>query len=186
MHPSPSPSDPATLPTLTFGELYRILLAETGGRPSVSALQKAGYTAGEAVFRAFSHDLNPRGERASELPVETFWARLSAFFAARGWGDLAYTRPHPGLGLVSSTTWVESAGPERSGRAEGEGCPFTTGVLARILEAVAENPIAVLQITCPSRGDDATRFVFGHPLLVQRAHARMAGGSGYPAVLEGL
>jgi len=178
--------DPATLPTLTFGELYRILLAETGGRPSVSALQKAGYTAGEAVFRAFSQELPPRGERLGDLPVEAFWSRLSAFFSRRGWGDLAYTRLHPGLGLLSSTSWVESSGPERSGRAAGEGCPFTTGIIARILEAVAENPIAVLQVSCPSRGEDATRFLFGHPALVQRCHERLARGGNYPAILEDL
>ena len=40
-------------------------------------------------------------------------------------------------------------------------CAFTTGVLSNFLTLAAGGPVAVLEVTCSSRGDDMCGFAFG-------------------------
>lgn len=171
----------ATLCALNLADLTRILRdaqEETDERLSVGALQRAGYAAGEGVFREFVSG-TPGGDPAA-LAKDTFWDTVAGFFESRGWGRLSQTRIHPGMGLLTAYDWVET----RDARDGTPGCPISTGILARLLGEVVQGPIAVLQVACPSRGDDACQFLFGHEGAVGRSYDLLMEGVPLDRILE--
>ncbi len=179
--PAPPAARPPTLggglPLAALPALARALRSEAGPEAAARVLQRAGYDAGKLVYRDFAAGV--AGEDPSSLATEGFWTALGDFLRARGWGRLTHARVHPGMGLLTAHEWAEATPSE-----EGEGCPFSTGMLARILGEAAGGPIAVLQVACPTRGDDAVRFLFGHPEAVTGSHALLAEGGELDRILE--
>ncbi len=165
------------LPVATLPALARALRSEAGPEATARILQQTGYAAGEAVYREFAAGVD--GGSPATLGSEAFWSALGEFLRARGWGHVSHARVHPGMGLLTAREWAEAAPSEG-----GEGCPFSTGMLARVLGETAGGPIAVLQVACPTRGDDAARFLFGHPGAVTESHALLVEGAELDQILE--
>jgi len=193
---NPDAPQPATFPDLTLDDLTRILREaqdEPGRDLSPSALQRAGFAAGEGLFREFAAGIP--GKDPASLAGERFWEVLARFFQRRGWGRITQSRVHPGMGLLTAWDWAETRNAEtghgRTGDGEGglrgagaAGCAISTGMLARILGEVAQGPVAVLQVACPSRGDDACQFLFGHEDPVRRSYDLLQEGVPLDQILE--
>jgi hypothetical protein len=177
---------PATLPGLSLEALTRILREaqdEPGRSLSASALQRVGFAAGEGLFREFASGIP--GKDPAALAGDRFWEVLARFFERRGWGRISQSRIHPGMGLLTAWDWAESRSAEGGHGGEGShGCPISTGVLARVLGEVAQGPVAVLQVACPSRGDDACQFLFGHADAVRRSYDLLREGEPLDHILE--
>jgi hypothetical protein len=198
----PAPRRPADFPAGALPELARALRGEAGARISDQALQKAGYAVGGAIHRALMQELG--GEDLPSLDRDRFWAELARHFHLRGWGRLKEARVHPGMGLITTYDWVEALPSsdqlpqgrddltEGDGFADGgagfedaaPGCPFSTGIFARILGEVAGGPVAVLEVTCRRRGDESCQFLYGHPDAVYQSYGLLGGGDSLDRALE--
>jgi len=159
---------PAGVFALLRGELGR----EVGTLPSVRAMHHAGYQTGSVAGEAF---LRSRPDAPEALDQRVFWGDVARYCRDRGWGTLTHESPHPGFGILRSTDWSEASGTESPDDPEGS-CAFTTGYLTGFLSACARAPLAVLEVTCRSRGDDACRFAFGSEEAVHELYGRMLNG----------
>jgi bacteriochlorophyll 4-vinyl reductase len=168
------------IPVASLAALRDALVVAVGTETAAQALRQAGFAAGDALFRVLSAD-NP-GELA-ELPAPLFWNRLTRLFSARGWGHLAYTEVHTGVGALETGDWVEAT-PENG--AAQPSCHFTTGALANLLGRVAGSEVAVLEVECRSRGEGRCRFLFGGAVAVYALYDRIAAGDPADAALAHL
>ena len=160
------------LPAATLTFLRQALRKEAGALGATHALHGAGYATGRPVLDEFQSLL---GELSAEsLDPNRFWERLSGFFSDRGWGSFTHERVHPGLAVLTSHDWMEA---DESASESQPGCAFTCGVFAHLLSSVAGGPIAVLEVTCRSRGDDACRFLFGSEEAVHDLYGHLLEGA---------
>lgn len=176
--PSP-PFAEIVVPASLFGELRVALEKEAGPLPAVHALHAAGYSAGVAAVAALGAG---GGEDVMALPQDVFWARISDFFARRGWGSLVHEAAHEAVGLLTSEDWAEGSGP----RGDDASCSFTTGFLSGMLTTVAGGPVAVLEIGCRARGDGRCSFAFGSALAIHDLYGKLLQGSDVPGALASL
>jgi hypothetical protein len=167
------------LPVSVFGSLRAELEKEAGTLPTVHALHHAGYAAGVAASQAFT----PNGTAdVGALAQDAFWAKLSDFFAKRGWGALHHERPHRAVGVLWSADWAEATNvvdPNAS-------CHFSAGFLSGILSELAGGRVAVLEVECRTRGADACRFAFGSEGAIHEVYGRLLDGADLDAVLATL
>jgi hypothetical protein len=168
------------VPISVFCVLRRELEKEVGMLPAVQALHHAGFAAGQEALDGLT---DAAGDGLADLSASTFWARLAAYFQKRGWGTAAHESPHPGVGLLAAEDWAEAVtdtvDPEAS-------CSFSTGFLSGLLSGVAGEPVAVLEVACRSRGDDACRFAFGSADVVQDLYGHLLEGAELPRALAEL
>ncbi|UCC25197.1 MAG: hypothetical protein JSU98_15960 [Gemmatimonadales bacterium] len=167
------------LPAKGFAELRRSLRDEVGALAAVHGLHAAGFGVGEDLFRAFQRTAD---RPVRELPEEDLWDRLARFFAQKGWGTLRQRSLHPGIGILESQDWAESV----PGTESQPSCAFTTGVLSNFLTLAAGGPVAVLEVTCTSRGDDACGFAFGSEVVVHELYGHLLEGVGLDDALARL
>lgn len=168
------------VPVTVFTVLRRELEKEVGTLPAVRALHHAGYEAGTAA----AGSLTGRGRSdISGLRSREFWDRVERFFQRRGWGTLGHDDAHPGVGVLRTEDWVEARGDETD--PEGS-CSFSTGFLAGLLSEVSGRPVAVLETSCRSRGDDACRFAFGSETVIHELYGRMLDGADLSRALTEL
>ena len=167
------------IPAVAFGSLRAHLEKEAGSLPTVHALHHAGYAAGAAAAPALQSETGD----ASALGEAAFWARLSDFFARRGWGSLRHARSHPAVGVLSSDDWAEATagdgGPDAS-------CHFSAGLLSGMLTKLAGGPVAVLEVACRSRGGPACQFVFGSEGAIHELYGRMLESDDLDGALAAL
>jgi hypothetical protein len=170
------------VPTNMFTVLRRELEKEAGTLPAVRALHHAGYEAGTSAADTFR--AGAEGDGVPGLAVGSFWERIERFFGRRGWGTLKHEDAHPGVGVLRSLDWVEAQGANET---DPEGsCSFSTGFLAGCLSELAGKPVAVLEVTCRSRGDDACRFAFGSETVIHELYGRMLDGADLSRALDEL
>ena len=169
------------VPVQLFTVLQRELEKEVGTRPAVRALHQAGYASGVDAVGALRS--SAPAESLPDLNATDFWERVGRFFRKRGWGALSHEPRHPGVGLLHSPNWVEADAdepdPERS-------CSFTTGFLAGLLSELAGGPVAVLEVSCRGRGDEACTFAFGSEAVVHELYGHMVDGADLEGALEVL
>lgn len=160
--------------------MRRALHEEAGPIVATRVLQAAGYEAGEALHVA----LEATGRQTpGTLGRAEFWRRLADFLRARGWGSLRMEQLHPGIGLLTSSDWAEAA----DARGETQpSCPFSAGLLSGLLSRTAGGPVAVLQVACTSRGDEACTFAFGSEAAIDALYRRMLDGAGLSTALDRL
>jgi hypothetical protein len=163
-----------------FGALRAQLAGEAGVLRTVQALHVAGYEAGVQAASAFTKEAG--GDSAS-LGESRFWAHLAHFFEKRGWGQLAHRDAHPGVGMLSSSDWAESASADEQPDA---GCSFSAGFLSGLLSEVAGGPVAVLEVECRMRGHDSCDFAFGAETTIHDLYGHLLEGTELEAALEGL
>lgn len=160
---SPTPRDVA-VPGGTFAALRRKLTEEVGPLTAIHVLQSAGYEAGSTLFDSLAAEVD--GEPAA-MDRPSFFARLERFLAARGWGVLHHSMPHPGIGLLSSSDWAEAG--EEGGETEPS-CAFSSGMLSALLTRAVGTPVAIVQVGCRSRGDESCSFAFGSEAAVHELY----------------
>lgn len=155
------------LPASVLKALRRGLAEEAGSLPAIHVLHAAGYRSGAEAVTAFR---KTPGEDLGALPEDAFWSRLALFLRERGWGTAVRSDPHPGVGLLASEDWAESAGEEHDAEAS---CSFTTGFLSGLLTRVAGGPIAVLEVECRGRGDGRCAFAFGSEAAIHELYGNL-------------
>ena len=159
------------VPVTIFSALRRELEKEVGTLPAVRSLHHAGYEAGTDAAAGFG---SVDRDRLAQLSSSDFWSQMDRFFSRRGWGSIDHEAAHPGVGMLVSSDWAEAS----SGETDPEGsCSFSTGFLAGLLSALADRPVAVLEVTCRTRGDDACRYAFGNEVVIHDLYGRMSDGS---------
>ncbi|HEY0305594.1 MAG TPA: V4R domain-containing protein [Longimicrobiales bacterium] len=165
------------IPVASLSALRQALTAEVGPDAAASALRAAGHAAGDAW-----HPQVSSGEDGA-VSESAFWRRLSQLFHSRGWGSLAHSAVHPGVGALDAVDWVEAqpdAGEPRPS------CFFTTGLLANLLGNVAGSDVAVMEVECRSAGADRCRFLFGSADALNALYARVSSGDAVDAALSEL
>lgn len=168
------------IPAVGLRALRRVLQEEAGPLPAIHALHAAGYGSGQALWeslrRGLSKELGAMGEAA-------FWSRLAAALGRRGWGTLTHAAAHPGLGLLASRDWAES---QADGGEQQPACAFSSGMLSAVLSGAAGAPVAVLEVTCRTRGDDRCTFAFGSAGTVHDLYGLLLDGQDLDAALAAL
>jgi len=167
------------VPASTLGSIREIVEERCDPATAVLALQAAGYRAGESMYpdfeRAMGRDPAAMGRRA-------FFRSLSDFLTSRGWGSIRLEEPHTGVGLLVSNDWAEAS----DGGEPQPSCAFSAGLLAGLLTAAAAAPVAVLQVTCRSCGDESCGFAFGSGDTVSRLYGELVEGQAMDSALAAL
>lgn len=169
------------VPVQVFNVLRRELEKEAGTLPAVRALHHAGYEAGTGAAASF--ETSGTGASVTDLAAGDFWGRMERFFSKRGWGRLVHEDLHPGVGVLRSPDWLEATPDDTD--PEGS-CSFSTGYLAGLLSELSGRPVAVLEVTCRSRGDDACRFAFGSEAVIHDLYGHMLEGADLARALDEL
>lgn len=187
MTPSSSHRGPASdlssevvLPAAALSLVRRALQKETSPLAATHVLNDAGFGSGPQVFEGFEKEL---GEDPAALAEGEFWPDLSSFFKRRGWGRVESQRVHSGLGLLKAWNWAES---DPSGTDAQPGCHFSSGMLAYLLGRTAGAPIAVLEVSCRSRGDSHCGFLYGSEAAVHEIYGLLLDGHSLPEALAQL
>jgi predicted hydrocarbon binding protein len=169
-----------SVPADHLPRLREALQREVGSDVAARVLHQVGRDAGadfEARLRS-RLDASP-----GELSTDDYFRELSETFEEMGWGTLSSTRVHPGLCLIETSEWAEG---DVNAPAREPSCHFTGGVFAALLAALATAPIAVLEVACRTRGDDACAFLFGSEDAIRGLHTLLVEGASVAEALERL
>jgi len=167
------------VPVSIFTALRRELENEVGSLPAVHALHSAGYAVGTAAAGGLADGI----DSVASTPEDQFWHLVTSFFSRRGWGTMGHRSFGGGVGLLTTSDWVEATD---SSREETASCSFSTGFLSGLLSELAGGPIAVLEVSCRSRGDDVCAFAFGSEGAVHELYGRLLDGQELEAALADL
>jgi hypothetical protein len=168
------------VPISVFGSLRTELEKEFGMLPAVRALHHAGYEAGLAAAATMNQEA---GGDSLSLGQPSFWGRLSDYFSRRGWGTLSHRSPHTGVGILTSRDWAEARTDRENPDA---GCSFSAGFLSGLLSQLAGGPVAVLEIACRLRGDEACDFAFGSEAAIHSLYGHLLEGADLATALKAL
>lgn len=151
-------------------------------RVGATALQEAGYAAGDGAFQAFSSWLAATTGVADprDLAVPKLAEVLSNFFTSLGWGSVQVSALGEATFAVDSTDWAEA---QEGAGLQYPACSFTSGVLADFFTRYADAPLAVMEVECRSRGDGHCRWLVGSPETLTQLYQHMAQGADYRSVL---
>lgn len=158
------------------------------GPAATSALREAGRELGERLVR----ELPDRHDPADASPG-AFWDAAAGLLADRGLGELEIeirTASLAELRLASGPEAIDDAvgGDGNTGGGDDEvvrgSYPFTTGLLAGVLTAAADAPVAVLEVTCP--GDGHGRWLAGRQPALEEVRGSLKDGASVREALEAL
>jgi predicted hydrocarbon binding protein len=151
-------------------------------RAGASALQEAGYAAGEATFHAFTSWLPQAAgvDHPADLAAPRLAEVLSQFFTALGWGAVRVTALGEAAVAVDAEQWAEAA-PDA--HLQFPSCFFTSGMLADFMGRVANASLAVMEVECRSRGDARCRWLVGAPETLSSLYEHITQGADYLSVL---
>ena len=169
-----------SIPAVGLTELRRRLQREAGALATIRALHAAGYRAGQALWESLSR--GSAREPLTELDGRAFWERLSAVLGGRGWGSFTHRTVHPGIGLLESRDWAEADAHDT----EQSSCSLSTGLMAGLLTGAAAGPIAVLETSCRTRGDERCTFAFGATQTVHDLYGLLLDGHSLESALSCL
>jgi hypothetical protein len=173
-------SSEVALPADVLSHLRRCLRAELDPLQATHVLHDAGFAAGPRFQDAFEAEV---GRNPSDLGEGEYWRLLGRFLVRRGWGRIEPERVHPGLAVLRAWDWAES---EPHGGETQPGCHFSSGFLAYLLGRAAEAPIAVLEVSCRSRGDDHCGFMYGSEAGIHEAYGLLLDGVPFEDALAQL
>lgn len=168
------------LPSTALVALREAIRNEAGPLAAIHALHEAGYESGGVLFDAFSADV---GEELSDVPEGTFWSQMARFLARRGWGALSHDDAHAGVGLLRSRDWAEAT---PGGTESQPTCAFSCGLFSHFLSRAAGGPVAVLEVSCRSRGDEACVFAFGSEAAIHELYGSLLEGRDLQTAFETL
>lgn len=146
------------------------------GPEAVAALRESGRELGERLVEELADSDDP-----GDAAPETFWESVGGLLSERGLGELSFSVPGPSLAELRLR-----GGPEvkPDGSSEARGCPFTTGLLAGILTAAADEPVAVLEVGCRADGDEDCRWLAGAESALEAVRASLDGGASVREAME--
>ena len=147
---------------------------------TVRALHHAGYQAGLHAAQSVNREA---GGQALSLSSTGFWGHLSDFLSKRGWGTVNHRSPHAAVGILRTTDWAEAETEETSPDAA---CNFSAGYLSGLFSQLAGGPVAVLEVSCRARGDDACDFAFGSETAIHDLYGRLLDGADFDSALAEL
>jgi hypothetical protein len=168
------------IPASVFESLRTELASAAGTLQTVRALHHAGYHAGVEAAASMNREA---GGDAFALSEAGFWSSLSDFFAKRGWGTLEHTAVHQAIGVLHTGDWAEA---RRDADDREATCSFSTGYLSGMLSQLAGAPVAVLEVSCRSRGDAACHFAFGSETAVHDLYGKLLDGADMASALDAL
>lgn len=168
------------IPAAGLSTLRRTLQQEAGPLPTIHALHAAGFASGQALWASLRKGFERELAASDE---QTFWPRLGGVLVRRGWGRLSHHGAHPGIGLLASPDWAES---QRTAGERQPSCIFSAGMLSALLTGVAGGPVAVLEVTCRTRGDDHCTFAFGSSATVDDLYGLLLEGRDLDGALAAL
>lgn len=168
------------VPVSVFGVIRRELEEAAGTLQTVRALHRAGYEAGMVAAASVHQEA---GGDSLALSSSGFWTHLSDHFSQRGWGTLSHESVHPGVGMIGTRDWAEADTDRVSADAS---CSFSAGYLSGLLSQLAGGPIAVLEVSCRGRGDDACDFAFGSETAIHDLYGRLLDGADLETALSTL
>lgn len=168
------------VPASVFEALRQELEEVAGTLQTVRALHHAGYKAGLHAARWVNREA---GGEALSLSSTGFWGHLSDFFSKRGWGTVHHRAAHDAVGLLRTTDWAEAETYEVSTDAA---CNFSAGYLSGLFSQLAGGPVAVLEVSCRARGDDACDFAFGSETAIHDLYGRLLDGADFEDALSEL
>jgi predicted hydrocarbon binding protein len=157
----------------SLNALHTSLFRDLGGT-AATYLQDAGYSGAGQIYSAFERWLAARGGPAPEaLSLDDFGQSVSDFFAASGWGTLAFSPGDHGVATIETKDWAEAVTADGS---EMSGCYFTTGILADFFGRIIDAQISVMETECRSMGSHRCKFLIGTPAKLQEIYEQMAAG----------
>lgn len=173
----------ASIPGTALRALHRALSHEAGPEAAARGLQTAGAATGTLLFDALtSPEAADIGvEHLRQMSVDEFWDDISEFLADLGWGTLQHETIHPGVGALSALDWIEA---DSGLAAPGPRCFVATGLISGLLEGIAAQAVAVLEVDCRSAGDDRCRFLFGGEPALGRVRTSLESGRDLAGTLE--
>lgn len=157
------------LPTGGLAELRRAI-EDTVPENAVRALREAGRRLAPDAETALGGSIHGA---LPDVVAGDFWTALGRYFEESGWGLVEHHDLVDGIGAAIARDWAEADPTEAR---EAPGCHLSTGLLAELLTRVAGEPVAVLEASCRSRGDDACRFLFGSPSTLVALHRQLSDG----------
>ena len=173
-----------SLPIDALSAVHRALSEGRSPAEAAEAARRLGFETGAGFHRALEQWLATSGVGdPGSLEPDSFWERLSDFFASQGWGQLRFERLHPGIASLSSEEWAEA---EPAGSATYPSCHFTTGLLADLLGRASGADLAVLEVECRSRGDAQCRFLIGGWDALERVYGDLSEGAPYAESIQRL
>jgi len=168
------------VPVTVLHALRSQLKEVAGPLGTVRALHHAGYQAGLASAATVHREA---GGDAFALSRSAFWNHLSHYLSKRGWGSLAHSDLHPAVGVLETKDWAEV---ETDDPSDDASCGFSAGYLSGLLSQLAGGPVAVLEVACRARGDDACRFAFGSETAIHDLYGHLLEGDDVDTALEAL
>lgn len=174
-------------PPSALAAIHRAAMQDRAPAEAAALVRQMGYETGEGFLKAFSHWLehhrqDPGADPAS-LAADDFWHHLSTFFGSLGWGRLSFEQLHAGVGALTSTEWAEA---DATASARQPTCHFTTGMLADLLSRLIGSDLAVLEVSCRSRGDASCRFLLGSADALQTVFEGLREGQEVESAVRSL
>jgi predicted hydrocarbon binding protein len=164
--------------------LHRAIAEGRDAGEAARLARQFGFESGSAFYEALAQwSADEAGAALDELAPERFWEMVATFFSTLGWGEMSFERLHPGLAVLQSHDWAESQ-PESGARHPS--CHITTGILAELLRRVAGTDLAVLEVSCRSRGDELCRFLIGGAETLEEVYQKIRAGTSLENAIEQL
>ena len=170
------------IPASVFKSLGSELAVELNTTEGARMLNRAGYQSGLTAASLMNQE---SGGDSSFMSQDSFWASISAFFSRRGWGKLSHSTPHRAIGKLRATDWAE-AEPQSDTNVRVTNCSFSEGYLSGILSKLSGRSVAVLEVSCQTRGDDACEFAFGSESAIQKLDKAILNGTEISNALKEL
>ncbi|TVP73556.1 MAG: hypothetical protein EA352_11885 [Gemmatimonadales bacterium] len=176
---APDPVRDVRIPAILLTHLRRAVRKAVGTLNATHVLHEAGHDSGPTLLGGVLESLHPDGPGAASM--DAFFGAVTGHLRQEGWGTMELQRVHPGLAVLESSNWAEA---DPDGSEQQPGCAFTCGLLAWLFSRVSPGRVAVLEVACRSRGDDACRFLFGAEEAVHDVYGLLLDGASLESALE--
>ena len=170
------------IPASVFKSMYSELAVGLDPTNGARLLSRVGYQSGLTAASLINQEF---GGDSSAMSQDSFWSSISAFFSRRGWGKLSHSTPHRAIGMLRATDWAE-AKPQSDTNIRVTNCSFSEGYLSGILSKLSGRSVAVLEVSCQTRGDDACEFAFGSESAIQKLDKAILNGTEISNALKEL
>jgi hypothetical protein len=160
------------VPGSLLSTVRAFVVGDRGPMEAVTALREIGYQLGEEVYAGLEERMSRDfpGTGWGELDPAEFWDAASGFFAERGWGSVAFHDLHPAVGVLDLSGWVEG---ESGGGTRG--CHLSVGLFSALLERLAGDGVAVMEV--PAAEPGATRLLFARGDVLGQVYESISTGA---------
>ena len=164
------------LPSRFFADLSR--RCGRAGPEAAGALREAGRALGGQLVEEL-----PRREHPDRASPDAFWEIAAEVLSEHGLGDLDMEVKTPSVAELRLRGGPEAAGEGEESPAGGA-CPLATGIVAGVLTAAADEPVAVLEVACAADGDEACRWLAGSRETLEGVRGALREGASVREALE--